>query len=64
LNAAGRRQPYPTSRPDLLKHIRALEDALTGVVWRDDSQIIEQHLEKRWGVRAQTTVAVWVKEPE
>lgn len=64
LSAIGRRSPYPTTRPDLLKHVRALEDALTGVVWRDDAQVVEQHLEKRWGARAQTVVAVWVKEAE
>lgn len=64
LNAAGRRTPYPVARPDLLKLTRAIEDALTGVVWRDDAQVVEQHLEKRWGGRAQVMVAVWIKEPD
>jgi Holliday junction resolvase RusA-like endonuclease len=35
-------------RPDLTKLIRALEDSLTGIVWRDDAQIIEQHLYKSY----------------
>jgi len=31
---------FPISRPDVLKISRSTEDALTGVVWRDDSQTI------------------------
>jgi Holliday junction resolvase RusA-like endonuclease len=30
---------YP-SRPDLTKLVRAVEDALTGIVWRDDGQVV------------------------
>jgi Holliday junction resolvase RusA-like endonuclease len=41
---------YPTGRPDTVKLARAVEDALTGVLWRDDSQIVEHHLKKRYGV--------------
>lgn len=40
---------FPTARPDLLKLARAVEDALTGVVWRDDSQIVDEHLIEEWG---------------
>jgi len=36
-------------RPDALKLARCAEDALTGVVWRDDSQIVKEHLEKVYG---------------
>lgn len=36
----------PTGRPDLLKLARGIEDALTGIAWRDDAQIVEEHLEK------------------
>jgi crossover junction endodeoxyribonuclease RusA len=31
---------YPTSKPDATKMLRAVEDALTGVVWKDDSQVV------------------------
>jgi len=37
---------FPTTKPDLTKLTRAVEDALTGVVWKDDSQIVEQHIRK------------------
>lgn len=33
---------YPTVKPDTTKLIRSLEDALTGICWRDDTQIITQ----------------------
>ena len=28
-------------KPDLSKLVRAVEDALTGIIWRDDSQVID-----------------------
>ncbi len=37
---------YPITRPDTLKQVRAIEDALTGVVWNDDSQIVDHRLLK------------------
>lgn len=40
---------YPTQRPDTLKLARAVEDALTGVVWTDDSQAVRHELSKDWG---------------
>lgn len=50
--------PYPTTRPDVLKLARAVEDALTGVVWRDDAQIVEEHLRKRYGSPARCEVGI------
>lgn len=41
--------PYPVSKPDATKLCRGVEDALTGVLWVDDSQIVTQHIEKRYG---------------
>lgn len=54
---------YPTTRPDATKLIRPLEDALTGIVWKDDAQIVEQIGRKRYGdpPRAEVKVAVIVK---
>lgn len=37
---------YPTPKPDLTKLTRAVEDALTGIVWEDDSQVVKQVTEK------------------
>lgn len=41
---------YP-GKPDLSKLVRAVEDALTGVVWRDDSLVVEyRSVTKRYAV--------------
>jgi len=50
--------PYPTGRPDALKLARAVEDALTGIIWRDDSQIVVELLEKHYGEPARCEVVV------
>ena len=55
-------RPFPSVKPDLLKLARAVEDALTGVLWRDDAQIVEEVLTKRYGERAKLTVIVEEKE--
>jgi len=43
---AGKLKPsarkYPTTTPDLTKLVRAVEDALKGVTWKDDSQVVYQ----------------------
>lgn len=39
-------------KPDALKVSRLLEDALTGVVYVDDAQIVEEHLRKWWTTQA------------
>lgn len=57
-SAAGRRNPYPITRPDALKLSRGAEDALTGLVWRDDSQIVDEHLFKRYGTPARLEVEI------
>jgi Holliday junction resolvase RusA-like endonuclease len=45
-------------RPDVLKLTRAVEDALTGIVWEDDSQIIDERLTKRYGTPAGVLIVV------
>jgi Holliday junction resolvase RusA-like endonuclease len=39
----------PTGKPDLLKLARGVEDALTGIIWKDDAQICEEYLRKEYG---------------
>ncbi|KKL64975.1 hypothetical protein LCGC14_2159590 [marine sediment metagenome] len=53
---------FPTSRPDTLKLGRAIEDALTGVIWRDDSQVVQHVIEKRYGTFY--SVSVWIRPLE
>jgi len=49
---------YPVTRPDLLKIVRGVEDALSGVVWHDDSQICEYSLHKVWAERIGVDVSI------
>jgi Holliday junction resolvase RusA-like endonuclease len=39
---------FHTKKPDLTKLIRSTEDALTGIIWVDDSQVIMRTDEKRY----------------
>jgi Holliday junction resolvase RusA-like endonuclease len=51
--------PWPTTKPDASKLVRAIEDALTGVVWTDDAQVVEQLATKRYGEPEGAHVEVW-----
>lgn len=48
LNKEGLANPYPATRPDVLKLARGVEDALTGVIWSDDARIVREVLSKDW----------------
>lgn len=50
---------YPTTRPDASKLTRAVEDAMSSIVYRDDSQIVHQQVSKNWGEPARVEVTVW-----
>jgi crossover junction endodeoxyribonuclease RusA len=47
--SAPKRQQFPDRRPDIDKLARAGLDALTGVVLRDDAQVIELSADKSYG---------------
>lgn len=49
---------YPIVKPDVLKLARAVEDACTGVIWRDDAQIVREVLTKEYGEPARCVVNV------
>lgn len=39
---------FPRVKPDSFKLCRAIEDALSGVIWHDDAQIVDHHIFKRY----------------
>ena len=49
---------HPTTRPDATKLVRGVEDALTGVVWNDDAQIVAQGAFKCWGEPERVVIVV------
>ena len=48
----------PWGKPDATKLVRAIEDALNGIAWRDDAQVVTQHVFKRYGAVAGATVRI------
>jgi len=52
---------YPDTKPDTTKLLRAVEDALTGVLWTDDAQVVEQHVWKEWSPQEGVEITVWPK---
>lgn len=51
----------PTTKPDLDKLTRAVLDALTGIVFRDDSQVVDVQATKRYGTPG---VRIWATTAE
>lgn len=52
------KRSHHTTKPDLTNLIKSLEDALNGVVWKDDSQIFSVSAVKRYGPKGQINVTV------
>ena len=49
---------YPQTKPDLTKLVRAAEDAMKGIVWKDDGQVVQQCNQKIYGESAGLVVRV------
>jgi len=49
---------WHSSRPDALKLARGCEDALSGVVYADDSLIAEEHLRKVYGPQPGVAIVI------
>lgn len=52
-----------TTKPDTLKVTRGVEDALTGIIWRDDCQVVQESLMKCYGSTAGVLIRVEQYEP-
>ena len=49
---------YPDKRPDIEKLARSTNDALTGLAWKDDSQIVNLTLQKVYGDRSGAQIEI------
>lgn len=58
LSSEGQRKPWPTVKPDVLKLTRAVEDALTDLIYKDDAAIVIEHISKHYGTRHVTKVTI------
>jgi crossover junction endodeoxyribonuclease RusA len=57
-------RPHPTVKPDTTKLVRGVEDALTGIVYRDDSQVVHQVATKLYGEPARVEITIHPFDPE
>ena len=60
LTRAPKRVTEVTTKPDVDKLARAALDALTGVLWADDSQVVSLHAQKEYAGEAQPCGALFV----
>lgn len=52
------KRPHPSVKPDADKLARALLDALTGVCYHDDAQVVDLRVTKVYGSDARATITV------
>lgn len=50
---------FPAVKPDTSKLVRGVEDALTGIIWRDDAQIVYQVAAKHYGLPERCKIRVY-----
>lgn len=58
-SAPKRRRTWPDKKPDLDKLIRAVGDALTGIVYTDDARIVTITASKDYSVTPRVEIAVY-----
>lgn len=54
---------FPTTKPDVLKQARAVEDALSGIVYRDDAQIVDERIVKVYGAPQRVVIRIYEADP-
>ncbi len=50
---------FPVTTPDRSNHLKPIEDALNGIVYGDDSQIVSGMTNKRYAERDYVEIEVW-----
>lgn len=60
--SAPKRVFAPAKKPDLSKLTRSAEDSLKGIIWRDDSEVVDSHTFKRFADSGPPCAVVRVRE--
>ncbi|MGF7050396.1 Holliday junction resolvase RusA-like endonuclease [Paenibacillus sp. DS2015] len=56
--AAERGEILPTSKPDADNYLKGVKDALKGVIWKDDSQVVDAFVRKRYSAKPRIEVKI------
>ncbi|MCL4440444.1 MAG: RusA family crossover junction endodeoxyribonuclease [Firmicutes bacterium] len=51
-------QLRPTSKPDVDNYVKGIKDALKGVIWKDDSQVVDLVAGKYYGERPRVEIII------
>ncbi len=49
---------YPVSKPDADNYLKGVKDALKGVMWVDDSQVVDAYARKRYSFKPRIEVKI------
>ena len=52
----------PIVKPDLSNYLKSLEDALNGVLWKDDAMIVHEEIDKYYSDKPRIEVEIYSKE--
>lgn len=55
--SVGKKREFPTTRPDLDNYIKII-DAFNGILWDDDSQVVQLTARKQYGSPARIEVVI------
>lgn len=56
--AAERGDILPVTKPDADNYLKGVKDALKGVIWKDDSQVVDAFVRKRYSARPRIEVKI------
>lgn len=57
-----KKRPHPSCKPDVDNVCKMVFDAGTGLLWKDDAQIVTLLARKIYGAQASTKITVWAKD--
>jgi Holliday junction resolvase RusA-like endonuclease len=54
----------PTIKPDLSNYLKGIEDALNGIAYIDDSQIVLVYVTKQYATEPRAEIRIWPDDDE
>ena len=60
---AATEQMKKISKPDMDNCLKAVQDGLNGVAWKDDAQVADSHTSKRYSTRPRVDIIIETEDP-